>query len=107
MAKKAEDAIDARELKALSNPKRVAVLEALITTDGLESSPAKLAEQVGESLGQVSYHVRQLAEAGLIEETRTQPVRGAVQHFYRPRPGAERVVAAIAALRDAIAKLGR
>lgn len=106
MAKTAKAAIDAGALKALSNPKRLAVLEALIASDGAESSPNRLSEQVGEPLGQIAYHVRQLAEAGLIEEARTQPVRGTLEHFYRPRRGADRVLAAVRDLTDAIAKLG-
>jgi DNA-binding transcriptional ArsR family regulator len=48
------------------------------------ASPSQLAEEVGESLSLVSYHIRILRELGCIELARTRPVRGAVEHFYRP-----------------------
>jgi hypothetical protein len=34
------------------------------------------------SLGTVSYHVRRLADAGVLEELFTTPARGAVEHHY-------------------------
>lgn len=34
-------------------------------------------------MGLVSYHVRVLAEAGLVELAGMEPKRGALQHFYR------------------------
>jgi len=37
----------------------------------------------GERLGNVSYHVRILRELGLVELVRTEPRRGALEHFYR------------------------
>jgi hypothetical protein len=37
---------------------------------------------VGASLSNVSYHVRQLAKAGLIELVATRPRRGALEHYY-------------------------
>jgi hypothetical protein len=35
------------------------------------------------TLGVVSYHVRELRTVTLIAETRTEPRRGALEHFYR------------------------
>lgn len=46
-------------------------------------SPRELADRLDESLSNVSYHVRVLAECGVIEEVATKQVRGARQHFYR------------------------
>lgn len=55
-----------------------------------EASPKELATQLGEKLGNVSYHVRILVRLGLIELVRETPRRGAVEHHYRsaPRPDA-------------------
>ena len=45
-------------------------------------SPNSLHVAVGASLSNVSYHVRQLAKAGLIELVATRPRRGALEHYY-------------------------
>jgi DNA-binding transcriptional ArsR family regulator len=67
-------------LKALSHPLRQRILRAL---DEQTSSPSKLAEELGEPLGNISYHVKILAEYGTIELVETTPVRGALEHHYR------------------------
>jgi DNA-binding transcriptional ArsR family regulator len=82
--------------EALRHPIRVRILEALNTRD--EMSPVEFVRSglmrglpgiKGKSLsGQMShssYHFRALAAAGLIELTRTQPVRGTEEHFYVAR----------------------
>lgn len=46
-------------------------------------SPRELADQMGVPVNDVAYHVRRLRDLGVIELARTQPVRGATQHFYR------------------------
>jgi DNA-binding transcriptional ArsR family regulator len=46
------------------------------------ASPKELADRFGEDLSNVSYHVKILREFGVIEEVRSEPVRGALQHFY-------------------------
>ena len=45
-------------------------------------SPNSLYVAAGEPLGNVSYHVRQLEKAGLIELVTTKQRRGALEHFY-------------------------
>ncbi len=47
------------------------------------ASPTELSEEFEENLGNVSYHVRKLWRAGVVEITDEQPVRGAMEHFYR------------------------
>jgi DNA-binding transcriptional ArsR family regulator len=47
------------------------------------ASPNELARDLGEDVGNVSYHVKQLLKMGVIELVRERPVRGAVEHFYR------------------------
>jgi DNA-binding transcriptional ArsR family regulator len=47
------------------------------------ASPTELAQELGEDVGNVSYHVKQLLKMEAIELVRERPVRGAVEHFYR------------------------
>jgi DNA-binding transcriptional ArsR family regulator len=72
---------DQRLFKALGHPLRRRILEAL---NEQESSPSQLAERLGEPLGNVSYHVKILEQSGAAELIKTEPVRGAIEHFYRP-----------------------
>lgn len=72
--------VEPRLIKALGHPLRQRVLIAL--NKGV-ASPSELSKQLGEPLGNVSYHVKILAECEAIELVRTAPVRGAVEHFYR------------------------
>ncbi|WP_441246226.1 helix-turn-helix domain-containing protein [Kitasatospora sp. McL0602] len=58
--------LDARSLRAVAHPLRVRILEVL--ADGTSATSARLAEQLGESTGTVSWHLRLLAEHGFIEE---------------------------------------
>jgi predicted transcriptional regulator len=46
-------------------------------------SPRELADELGEPVNDVAYHVRVLRDMGVIEPAGTRPVRGATQHFYR------------------------
>ena len=66
--------------RAMAHPMRGRILAAL---DGRELSPVELAREMGASLGVVSYHVRVLADAGVVELARTSARRGAIQHHYR------------------------
>jgi DNA-binding transcriptional ArsR family regulator len=47
-----------------------------------EQTPKDLHVILGEPLGVVSYHVRMLRQYGLVIESRTEPRRGAVAHYY-------------------------
>ncbi|MEV6912921.1 winged helix-turn-helix domain-containing protein [Amycolatopsis sp. NPDC051071] len=58
--------IDGRLLRALSHPLRVRILE-LLREDG-PATASGLAKRVGESSGTTSWHLRQLAECGLITD---------------------------------------
>jgi hypothetical protein len=46
------------------------------------ASPSEIASELDAPLTHVSYHVRQLAQLGLIKLVRTTPRRGAVEHHY-------------------------
>jgi len=66
--------------KALAHPLRMQILTSLHR--GI-SSPNQLSRELGEPLGNVSYHVKTLLEYDCIELVKTEPRRGAVEHFYR------------------------
>src|SRR3954452_18772737 len=82
MAGSGEKQLDQRLVKALGHPLRQRLL-ILLHKYG-ESSPRELALRSGEPLGNVSYHVRILKDNDCVELERTEPRRGAVEHFYRP-----------------------
>jgi DNA-binding transcriptional ArsR family regulator len=57
---------DARTLRALAHPVRVALLEALVL--GGPMTATQVGEQIGESPTTCSFHLRQLAKYGFVEE---------------------------------------
>jgi DNA-binding transcriptional ArsR family regulator len=73
---------DPRLVKALAHPLRINILRVL--QDRL-ASPSQLADELGAKLPNVSYHVRFLEGLGLLELVKTQPRRGALEHYYRAR----------------------
>ena len=72
--------LDPRIVRALSHPIRHKVLVAL---NERVASPKELAAELGEPLGNVSYHTRVLAQLGCIELVSTTQRRGALEHHYR------------------------
>jgi DNA-binding transcriptional ArsR family regulator len=74
------DISDPRIIKALTHPLRIQILAAL---DERTASPSELADELGAPLGNVSYHVRQLAGLGLIKLVKRTPRRGAIEHHYK------------------------
>ncbi len=72
--------IEQRLFKALAHPLR---FQALIILNERVASPNELAKELGEGLSQVSYHVKVLLESDCIELVKTEPRRGAVEHYYR------------------------
>jgi DNA-binding transcriptional ArsR family regulator len=79
-AAKSGETFDQALIKALSHPTRGHVLAIL---NERVASPNELAKELGEGLSQVSYHVKVLKEYGCIELVKTEPRRGAVEHYYR------------------------
>jgi len=75
-----DPAIDQRIMKALSHPLRVRMLTLLSQK---VASPSELADELDEPLGNVSYHMRFLADLNMVELVRTEPRRGAVEHYYQ------------------------
>lgn len=68
-------------LKAIAHPLRQRILAAI--NEGEATSPNEVSRALGEPLGRVSHHVRVLVRLGAIELARTEPRRGAVEHYYR------------------------
>lgn len=66
-----ERTLDARALRGLAHPLRIRLLGAL-RHDG-PATASQLAEKLGESSGATSYHLRQLAAHGFVED---DPERG-------------------------------
>src|ERR1700744_410599 len=71
---------EARIAKALAHPLRARILQRL---GERVASPGDLALELRAPLGVVSYHVRMLRDYDCVELVRTEPRRGALQHFYR------------------------
>lgn len=67
--------------RVLTHPLRPRILE-LLAARG-EASPNEMAAELDVPLGMLSYHTRLLRDLGWIELVRTEPRRGAVEHFYR------------------------
>jgi DNA-binding transcriptional ArsR family regulator len=68
--------------KALSHPLRFRLLQHYCQE---ESSPSRLARALGARLGDATYPTKVLRELGCTELVRTEPRRGAREHFYRGR----------------------
>jgi DNA-binding transcriptional ArsR family regulator len=79
-ARRASRPGEAETFKLLGHPLRQRILTAL---NKRVASPKELADELGEDLGRLSYHVKVLADADAIELVRTAKRRGATEHFYR------------------------
>jgi DNA-binding transcriptional ArsR family regulator len=66
--------------KALAHPLRARILTRL---NERVASPNELSRELGEPLGNVSYHVKALLELGCVELVDTAQRRGAIEHYYR------------------------
>jgi DNA-binding transcriptional ArsR family regulator len=75
------DDVAAAELtKALGHPLRLEYLRAL--AQRRELSPSEFARESTEPLGNVSYHVKALFRAEVLEVSSMVPRRGAMEHRY-------------------------
>jgi DNA-binding transcriptional ArsR family regulator len=70
-------------VRALGHPVRVQILEML---NEREASPTEMKRRLGGTLNLINYHLKVLQECGCVEISRTEPVKGAVKHFYRAIP---------------------
>lgn len=72
--------LDQRLVKSLAHELRVEILGIL---NERMASPNELSKELDEGLSQVSYHVKVLREYDCIEMVKTEPRRGAVEHYYQ------------------------
>jgi hypothetical protein len=79
---------------ALNHPARRQILRQL-GEQGAERSPNEMANGAAFSLSGLSFHARVLCELQVTRCTRTQPVRGAIEHFYASNVSDNELVAAI------------
>jgi DNA-binding transcriptional ArsR family regulator len=70
----------AKIVQAYGHPIRA---RAMMILGSRVASPKEIAEELGEPIGKVSYHVRELRDSGLIELVETDDRHGGIQHFYR------------------------
>lgn len=78
--KRRRKGVDQQFVKALANELRVEILAILTERT---ASPSELAKMLDEGLSQVSYHVKVLEDYERIVLEKTEPRRGAVEHYYR------------------------
>ncbi len=71
--------------RAFVHPLRVKILEEIEASES-PLSATNLLSISDASLGVTSYHVKELAKAGLIEFSHSTPRRGALEKFYRAVP---------------------
>lgn len=82
MAQKAKQGrvVSERLAMAIGHPIRI---DALRILNERVASPSELAKELGMGVSQVSYHIKELRRQNCIELVKTEPRRGAVEHYYR------------------------
>jgi DNA-binding transcriptional ArsR family regulator len=75
-----ERSVDERIAHAVGHPMRI---DALSLLHERIASPKELASDVGVPVSKIAFHIKELLDTGCIELVRTEPRRGAVEHFYR------------------------
>jgi DNA-binding transcriptional ArsR family regulator len=66
----------------LKHPLRIRIVEKIVESEAGRLSPSEVSGLVGAPLGNVSYHVRQLHDAGVLKLVKKTPRRGAIEHYY-------------------------
>jgi DNA-binding transcriptional ArsR family regulator len=79
---------------ALNHPARRQILRQL-AEQGAERSPSEMAQTAAFSLSGLSFHARVLSELHVTHCTRTEQVRGSLEHFYASNVSDNELVAAI------------
>lgn len=77
--------IDYELVNALSHPVRLEILAAL---QGRVASPVELSQELGTSLGVISYHASTLLRCGCLELVHSEARRGAIENFFAVTPRA-------------------
>lgn len=63
----------------VAHPLRIRILHALANS---ELTAAQVADTLGETRGNVHYHIQKLHQGGLLELTRTEPHGGILERYY-------------------------
>jgi hypothetical protein len=71
--------------RAFVHPLKISILEVLAIDGGRTLSPNQMAYELQMPLGNVSFHVEKLRDQRFLDEVNSEPVRGALEHFYRAR----------------------
>jgi DNA-binding transcriptional ArsR family regulator len=79
---------------ALNHPVRRQVLRKL-NEQGGEASPSELSRSISVGLSALGFHARVLCELGATRSTRTQQVRGSLEHFYASNVSGNELVTAV------------
>lgn len=77
---KARPSVESTLAAIVAHPTRAKCLVILVER---RASPNEIAAELGEEVGNVSYHVKKLLSLGVVELVDRRQVRGAVEHFYR------------------------
>lgn len=77
------EGVDPNLSKALAHPLRVRILQILRERI---ASPNEMSKDLDVPLNDVSYQVKVLSDLGAIEQIRSEPRQGAVEHFFRADP---------------------
>ncbi|MFT2693565.1 ArsR/SmtB family transcription factor [Clavibacter zhangzhiyongii] len=77
------DETDLRDLRVIAHPLRLRLLS-LCTRSPMSASAA--ARELGETQANVSYHLRRLREAGLLEDAGVERIRGGAARLHRHVP---------------------
>jgi predicted transcriptional regulator len=72
-------------ITALNHPIRRTILRRFL--DGPPTSPVGLAREMDGSLNLIAYHVKILAQNGVVRQVKTEQRRGALEHFFEPSLG--------------------
>jgi DNA-binding transcriptional ArsR family regulator len=86
--------------RVLSHKMRVDILTMLVDA-GQPMSPTELSHSLGVALNNLSYHVRVLADNGLLVLVNTRPRRGTLEHFYSPAEGVPALIRSAGQVNDA------
>jgi predicted ArsR family transcriptional regulator len=73
---------------AMSHPLRVRILYAMNSPER-RCSATDIAEETGIDVKRLSYHMRELATLGFVEQVDERPVRGSLEKIYGPIKGVE------------------
>ena len=68
------------QYQLIAHPLRIRILHALSSD---ELTAAQVADHLGETRGNVHYHIQKLNTGGLVEVTRTEPNGGILERYYR------------------------